>query len=62
MKDTGIRIYRDRNKHQRVTRKQVSKIMFHRAPEDNNKLLVCKREGQRQKNAQTSGPLAASNT
>lgn len=59
MKDTGIRIYRDRNKH-RVTRKKVSKIiMFHKTPED-NKLLVCEREGQT--DPQTSGPIAAANT
>lgn len=45
MKDTGIRIYRDINKH-RVTRKQVSKIMFHKTPED-NKLLVCERRTDR---------------
>lgn len=45
MKDTGIRFYGDRNKHQRVTGQQVSKIiMFHKAPEDTkNKLLVCER-------------------
>lgn len=35
MKDAGIRIYRDRNKHQQVTRKPVSKITFHEAPEGN---------------------------